>query len=45
MAVERFFVWINRNRRLWKDAEATIGAAFRYAAPAMALIHRIARAS
>jgi transposase len=44
--VERFFAWINRNRRLWKDAEATIAsaAAFLYAAAAMILIRRIARA-
>ncbi|WP_422679862.1 IS5 family transposase [Chelatococcus albus] len=45
--VERFFAWINRNRRLWKDAEATIASAtaFLYAAAAMALIRRIARTS
>lgn len=45
--VERFFAWINRNRRLWKDAEATItsATAFLYAAAAMLLIRRIARAS
>jgi transposase len=44
--VERFFAWINRNRRLWKDAEATIASAtaFLYAAAAMVLIRRIARA-
>ena len=38
--VERFFAWINRNRRLWKDAEATIASAtaFLYAAAAMVLI-------
>ena len=43
--VERFFAWINRNRRLWKDTEATIAsaAAFLYAASAMILIRRIAR--
>jgi putative transposase len=43
--VERFFAWINRNRRLWKDAEATIASAtaFLYAAAAIALIRRIAR--
>lgn len=43
--VERFFAWINRNRRLWKDAEATIASAtaFLYAASAMILIRRIAR--
>jgi putative transposase len=43
--VERFFAWINRNRRLWKDAEATIesATAFLYAAAVMILIRRIAR--
>ncbi len=43
--VERFFGWINRNRRLWKDAEATIesAAAFLYAAAVMILLRRIAR--
>lgn len=43
--VEPFFAWINRNRRLWKDAEATIASAtaFLYAASAMILIRRIAR--
>jgi transposase len=45
--VERFFAWINRNRRLAKDVEATIksAAAFLYAAAAMLIIRRIARAS
>ena len=45
--VERFFAWINRNRRLAKDVEATIksAAAFLYAAAAMLMIRRIARAS
>ena len=45
--VERFFAWISRNRRLWKDAEATIGSAtaFLYAAAVMILIRRIARQS
>lgn len=45
--VERFFAWINRNRRLWKDAEATIASAtaFLYAAAAMVLIRRIARSA
>ncbi len=45
--VERFFAWINRNRRLGKDAKATIASAtaFLYAAAAMVLIRRIARAS
>jgi putative transposase len=45
--VERFFAWINRNRRLAKDFEATINsaAAFLYAASAMLLIRRLARSS
>lgn len=45
--VERFFAWISRNRRLWKDAEATIksATAFLYAAAVMILIRRIARRS
>ena len=44
--VERFFAWISRNRRLWKDAEATIASAtaFLYAAAILILIRRIARA-
>lgn len=25
--VERFFAWINRNRHLWKDPEATLASA------------------
>ena len=25
--VERFFAWISRNRRLWKDPEATLASA------------------
>lgn len=43
--VERFFAWISRNRRLWKDAEATIASAtaFLYAAAVMILTRRIAR--
>jgi transposase len=43
--VERFFAWINRNRRLAKDVEATIksAAAFLYAAAAMLMIRRLAR--
>jgi len=43
--VERFFAWINRNRRLAKDFEATISSAeaFRYAASAILLHRRIAR--
>lgn len=38
--IERFFAWINRNRRLAEDFEATIrsAAAFLYAAAAMLLI-------
>jgi putative transposase len=45
--VERFFAWINRNRRLAKDFEATIksAAAFLYAASAMLLVRRLARAT
>jgi transposase len=43
--VERFFAWISRNRRLWKDPEATLASAraFLYAASAMLLIRRLAR--
>ncbi|MDB5711778.1 MAG: transposase, family, partial [Sphingomonas bacterium] len=43
--VERFFAWINRNRRLAKDVEATINSAtaFLYAASIMPLVRRIAR--
>jgi transposase len=43
--VERFFAWISRNRRPWKDAEATIksATAFLYAAAVMILVRRIAR--
>jgi transposase len=46
-AVERFLAWINRNRRLAKDFEATIksATAFLYAASVMLLTRRIARAS
>lgn len=45
--VERFFAWISRNRRLWRDAEATIqsATAFLYAAAIMILIRRLARSS
>ena len=45
--VERFFAWINRNRRLAKDVEASIksAAAFLYAAAAMLMIRRLARLS
>ncbi len=44
--VERFFAWINRNRRLAKDVEATLksAAAFLYAA-SMLMIRRLARLS
>ena len=43
--VERFFAWINRNRRLAKDFEATIASAraFLYAASVMRLVRRLAR--
>ena len=43
--VERFFAWINRNRRLAKDVEATIASAeaFLYAASAIILLLRLAR--
>jgi transposase len=43
--VERFFAWINRNRRLAKDFEGTIASAtaFLYAACVMLLIRRLAR--
>ena len=43
VAVERLFAWINRNRGLWKDAEATIASAtaFLSAAAAMVLIRRM----
>jgi transposase len=43
--VERFFAWINRNRRLAKDFEGTIASAeaFLYAASAMLLLRRLAR--
>jgi putative transposase len=43
--VERFFAWINRNRRLAKDVEASIASAeaFLYAASSMLLLRRIAR--
>ncbi|MEG8220478.1 IS5 family transposase [Sphingomonas sp. HH69] len=45
--VERFFAWINRNRRLAKDVEATLksAAAFLYAAAAMLMIRRLARSA
>lgn len=43
--VERFFAWINRNRRLAKDFEGTIASAtaFLYAACVMLLTRRLAR--
>ena len=43
--VERTFAWLNRNRRLANDFEATIKSAraFLYAAAIMMLIRRIAR--
>ncbi len=45
--VERFFAWISRNRRLWKDPEATIASAkaFLYAASVMILLRRTGRAA
>jgi putative transposase len=45
--VERFFAWISRNRRLWKDPEATLTSAraFLYAASVMLLTRRLARAA
>lgn len=45
--VERFFAWVNRNRRLAKDFEATIKSAeaFLYAASAIILLRRIARST
>jgi transposase len=43
--VEHFFAWISRNRRLWKDPEATLASAraFLYAASVMILVRRLAR--
>jgi transposase len=45
--VERFFAWISRNRRLWKDSEAILVSpqAFLYAATVMILVRRLARGS
>ena len=45
--VERFFAWISRNRRLWKDPEATLASAraFLYAASVMLLVRRMGRLS
>ena len=44
--VERTFVWLGRNRRLWKDAETTVASstAFVHAAAANVLLRRIVRA-
>jgi putative transposase len=44
---ERFFAWISRNRRLWKDPEATLTSAraFLYAASVMLLVRRLGRHS
>ena len=41
--VERFFAWISRNRRLWRDPEVTMASAkvFLYAASIMMLLRRI----
>ena len=43
--VERFFAWINRNRRLAKDFEGSVASAeaFLYAASVMLLTRRLAR--
>ena len=43
--VERFFAWINRNRRLAKDVETLIPSAeaFLYAASAILMLRRLAR--
>jgi transposase len=43
--VERFFAWINRNRRLAKDVEEILASAtaFLYAASIMLLTRRLAR--
>jgi transposase len=45
--VERFFAWINRNRRLAKDFEGTIASAkaFLYAACVMLLTSGLARSA
>jgi putative transposase len=45
--VERTFAWLNRNRRLAKDFEATIDSAvaFLYAASVMLLTRRLARSA
>src|SRR3954451_19084479 len=41
--VERFFAWISRNRRLWKDPEAALASARAsfYAAAVMLLVRRL----
>jgi len=46
-SVERFFAWINRNRRLAKDFEGTVASAeaFLYAAAVMLLTRRLARSA
>jgi transposase len=43
--VERFFAWISRNRRLWKDPESTLASAkaFLYAAAVMIRLRRLGR--
>jgi putative transposase len=43
--VERFFAWTSRNRRLWKDPEATLASAraYLYAASVLILVRRLAR--
>lgn len=45
--VERFFAWINRNRRLAKDFEASVASAetFLYAASVMLLTRRLGRST
>ena len=45
--VERFFAWINRNRPLTKDFEATVASAeaFLYAASVMLLTRRLGRST
>ena len=47
MVVERFFAWINRNRPLTKDFEATVASAeaFLYAASVMLLTRRLGRST
>jgi transposase len=45
--VERFFAWINRNRRLERDVKATLkfATAFLYAAATMLMIRHLARSA